>query len=132
MAQHFDLSFSILPVALALTGILLAMWMYQSASGKAEAVANSMKGIYTLAKNKFYIDELYNFITHRIIFNKLGKNAERMDRKLVDAAVNELAASTVDLSKSIKNLQSGKLQQYLMFFFAGIALLLIMFIYLWK
>lgn len=132
LAQHFDLSFSILPVALALTGILLAMWMYQSASGKAEAVANSMKGIYTLAKNKFYIDELYNFITHRIIFNKLGKNAERMDRKLVDAAVNELAASTVDLSKSIKNLQSGKLQQYLMFFFAGIALLLIMFIYLWK
>ena len=91
-----------------------------------------MKGIYTLAKNKFYIDELYNFITQRIIFNKLGKNAERMDRKLVDGAVNELAASTVDLSKSIKNLQSGKLQQYLMFFFAGIALLLIMFIYLWK
>lgn len=91
-----------------------------------------MKVLYRLAHNKFYIDELYHFITQRIIFNMLGKNAERMDRKFVDGAVNELAASTMDVSKSIKHLQSGKIQQYLLFFFGGIALLLLMFIYLWK
>lgn len=132
LASHFHLSFSLLPVAVALTGIFLAMWMYKSASGKADAIAKSMKGLYRLAYHKFYIDELYHFITQRIIFNKLGKNAERMDRKFVDGAVNELAASTMDVSKSIKHLQSGKIQQYLLFFFGGIALLLLMFIYLWK
>lgn len=132
LQSHFDLMFSILPVAMGITGILIAMWLYKTENDKPESMARSMKGLYNASKNKFYVDELYQFITKKIIFNLVGRPAAWFDKNIVDGAINELAASTVDVSKSAKNLQSGKLQQYALFFFGGIAVLLILFIYIWK
>ncbi|MFZ1528981.1 MAG: NADH-quinone oxidoreductase subunit L [Ferruginibacter sp.] len=132
LPSHFNIMFSILPVAVGLTGIFIAMWMYKTESGKAESMSNSLSGIYRAARNKFYVDELYQFITKKIIFNMIGRPAAWFDKNVVDGAVNELAASAVDVSKTTKNIQSGKLQQYALFFFGGLALLLILFIYIWK
>ncbi len=132
LPSHFNVLFSVLPVAVGLIGIFIAMWMYKTESGRAETLANSLSGVYRAAKNKFYVDEVYQFITKKIIFNMVGRPAAWFDKNVVDGAVNELAASTVDVSKTTKNMQSGKLQQYALFFFGGLALLLILFIYIWK
>ena len=129
---HFHLMFSILPVVVGVTGILIAMWLYKKDDGKAESIADSMKGLYTASKNKFYIDEVYLFVTKNIIFKWIGRPSAWFDRKVVDGAMNEIANGTLEVSKSIKEMQSGKVQRYAMFFFGGIAFLLIVFIYIWK
>lgn len=132
LQTNFHLMFSILPVIVGLTGIVIAWWMYKKETGKAESVARSLGGLYSASKNKFFVDELYLFITKNIIFKWIGRPAAWFDKKVIDGSMDEIANGTLEVSKSIKGLQSGKVQRYAMFFFGGIALLLIVFIYIWK
>lgn len=132
LETHFHLMFSILPVIVALTGIAIAWWVYKKESGKADSMARSLSGLYNASKNKFYVDELYLFIIKNIIFKWIGRPAAWFDRKVVDGSMNEIANGTFEFSKNIKGMQSGKVQRYAMVFFGGIALLLIVFIYIWK
>ena len=46
--------------------------------------------------------------------------------------MNAIAKLTARLSNLIKGFQSGQLQAYVMYFFAGVAGLTLLIIYLWK
>jgi NADH-quinone oxidoreductase subunit L len=124
-----DWLFSIAPVAMALSGIAVASWLYKSANDRPAALAAKLGGLYRAAYHKFYIDELYLFVTKKILFNLVGRPAAWIDRNIVDGAMNGLATVTGSISSAIKGMQSGKLQQYILYFFAGIALLTILLIY---
>lgn len=128
----FHLMFSIAPVLIGLTGIAIAMWMYKKESNKPQQVSTALGGLYKAAYHKFYMDELYLFITKKVVFNLIGRPAAWVDRNIVDGLMNGIAATTGKISSLIKGLQSGKVQNYALYFFGGIAALLIMFIYLWK
>jgi len=128
----FHLMFSIAPVLIGLTGIAIAMWMYKKESNKPQQVSTALGGLYTAAYHKFYMDELYLFITKKVVFNLIGRPAAWVDRNIVDGLMNGIAATTGKISSLIKSIQSGKVQNYALYFFGGIAALLIMFIYLWK
>jgi NADH-quinone oxidoreductase subunit L len=130
VGTHFDISFSITPVIIALTGIILAAFLYKRKNERPAKIASSLGGIYSVAYKKFYIDELYLFITKKIIFNLIGKPAAWIDRNIVDGLMNLLAAITGRIAELIKGFQSGKIQQYTLYFFAGIAGLAVIFIYL--
>jgi NADH-quinone oxidoreductase subunit L len=127
---HF--SFSIAPVSLALMGIFTAMWMYKNETGKSQKMAAAFNGFYKAAYRKFYIDEVYMFITQKIIFNLIAKPAAWFDKHVVDGLVNAAADGTGLLSEKIKGLQSGKVQQYAGYFLAGVIVLAALCIYLWK
>ena len=88
--------------------------------------------MYSAAYRKFYIDELYLFITRKIIFNGIGKPAAWFDKNIVDGFMNGLATATSKTSGMIKGLQSGKVQNYALYFFGGIICLAVLFIYLMK
>ena len=132
LESHFDLSFSILPVILGVTGILLAMRMYKKESTRPQKVAHSLGGLYNAAYKKFYIDEIYLFITKKIIFNLVGRPSAWIDRNIVDGTMNGIAWLTGKISALIKGIQSGKVQTYTLYFFGGIIILAIVFLYLWK
>ena len=132
LESHFDLGFSIAPVALGLTGILLAFWLYKSANDRPANVASRFGALYTWAYNKFYIDELYLFITKKVLFQLIARPAAWFDRNVVDGMVNMSGSITETVSDKIKGLQSGKVQQYALLFLGGIIGLLILFIYIWK
>ena len=132
LESHFHLSFSIAPVALGLAGILIAMLMYKKENNKPQQVATALGGLYKAAYKKFYIDELYLFITKKVIFNFIGRPAAWIDRNIVDGLMNGIATGTGKISSLIKNLQSGKIQNYTLYFFGGLAAFLIIFIYFWK
>lgn len=126
------ITFSIAPVLLAVIGIALATWMYKTETGKSAKLAASLNGFYKSAYNKFYVDELYVFITKKIIFNLIGRPAAWIDKNVVDGLVNATGNGTGLISEKIKGLQSGKVQQYAIFFLAGVVGLAVLFIYLWK
>ncbi|TAL40660.1 MAG: NADH-quinone oxidoreductase subunit L [Chitinophagaceae bacterium] len=132
LETHFDPIFSIAPVAFGLAGILLAMWMYKNESSKPQQVSASLGGLYKAAYKKFYIDEIYLFITKKIVFNLIGRPAAWFDRNIVDGLMNGIANSTATVSGFIKGIQSGKVQSYTLYFFGGIVALAIVFLYLWK
>ena len=132
LESHFDIRFSILPVVVGVVGIVLALWMYKNESNRPEKISASLGGIYKTAYRKFYIDEIYLFITKKIIFNLIGRPAAWIDRNIVDGAMNGVAWTTGKISAMIKGIQSGKVQSYTLYFFGGIIALTLIFLYLWK
>lgn len=132
LATHIDLVFSIAPVLLSVLAILLAANFYKNQNEKSDKVAAAFGGLYTAAYKKFYIDEVYLFITKKIIFPFIGQPIAWADKNIVDGFMLLLAKTTAKISELIKGLQSGKVQNYAMYFFGGIAILSILFIYIWK
>ena len=125
---HFNIMFAIAPVVLAVAGILLASVLYRKENEKPARIALSMGGLYNAAYKKFYIDEIYLFITRKIIFNLVGRPAAWVDKHIVDGFMNALASTTGKFSDLIKGFQSGKIQNYTLYFFAGVAALTVIFV----
>lgn len=132
LETHINLIFSIAAVLLALGGILIAANLYKTENNKPGKIAAAFGGLYKAAYKKFYIDEVYIFITQKIIFNLIGRPAAWIDKNIVDGLMNLIASVTAKISEMIKGLQSGKVQNYALYFFAGIVGLAAVFIYLWK
>jgi NADH-quinone oxidoreductase subunit L len=132
LETHLHILFSIAPVAAALGGIGLATYLFLYENECPQQWSAKLGGLYFAAKKKFYIDELYLFITKKIIFNLIARPAAWIDKHVVDGAVNGVAFVTGAISSAIKGLQSGKVQNYVLYFFGGIAVLAVIFIYLWK
>jgi NADH-quinone oxidoreductase subunit L len=132
LPSEFHLQFSIAPVALGLAGIIIAFVMYKKQNAAPDKMASALSGLYKAAYHKFYIDELYLFITKKIIFNLIGRPAAWFDKNVVDGMINGTGNTTQLISEKIKGIQSGKVQQYAMYFLVGVIALAGLFIYLWK
>jgi NADH-quinone oxidoreductase subunit L len=132
LESHFHLEFSIAPVALGLTGIIAAMWLYKKQNNTPDKLAASLSGLYKAAYHKFYIDEIYLFLTKKVLFNLIGRPAAWFDRNIVDGMVNLTGNTTQAISERIKKIQSGKVQQYAIYFLAGVIVLATLFIYVWR
>jgi NADH-quinone oxidoreductase subunit L len=132
LETHIDVVFSIAPVVLSILAILLAASFYKNQNGKSDKVAAAFGGLYTAALKKFYVDEVYVFITKKIIFPFIGQPIAWADKNIVDGFMQLLAKITLKISEFIKGFQSGKVQNYAMYFFGGIVALSILFLYIWK
>jgi NADH-quinone oxidoreductase subunit L len=129
LQSHMDIGFSILPVALGLAGIVAAWVFYKKETALPYKVSKSFGRIYKAAYKKFYIDEIYQFITKKIFFNMVGRPAAWFDKIIVDGLVNFSGTATQFVSDKIKRLQSGQLQQYAMYFLIAAILIAAVFIY---
>ncbi len=130
--SHVELTFSILPVVLALIGIGGAFFLYKNPSETPAKIAASLGTLYRSAYRKFYIDELYLFVTKKILFNGIARPAAWFDKQVVDELVNTAADSTQRISEGVKKVQSGKVQQYALYFLAGLIVIAALLIYFWK
>ena len=117
-------------MAIALTGILAAYFFYYKPTEYPQKVARAFGITYKWAKDKFYMDELYLFVTKRIIFDKISKPAAWFDRHVVDGMMDALGNTTVWISNRIKGLQSGRLQEYGIYFVYGVVVLIMVFYFL--
>ncbi len=69
------------------------------------------------------MDELYQFITHKVIFQGICRPIAWFDRAVIDGFMNLLAACTGQAAFGIRRLQSGSIQAYVMVYFVGALLL---------
>jgi NADH-quinone oxidoreductase subunit L len=132
LETHMDIAFSIAPVGLSLIAILFAMRLYKKQNETPSKIATGFGALYRSAYRKFYVDEVYLFVTRKIIFPFIGQPAAWIDRNIVDGSMNRIAGVTANISTWIKGWQSGKVQSYALYFFFGIAVLAIVFVYLLK
>ncbi len=132
LKSHLDISFSALPVLMGATGIFLATYLYKTQNSRPQTIASVLGSLYRGTYKKFYIDEVYLFITKKIIFNGIGRPAAWIDKNIVDGFMNLLANTTAKISALIKGIQSGKVQNYTLYFFGGIVGLALLFIYVFK
>lgn len=117
-------------VFIGLVGIALAWVLYKHKSDLPDRLAARAGRFYTAALNKFYFDELYLFVTKKILFNLVSRPIAWFDRNVIDASMDGLAWITNYASDRIKGIQSGQLQMYAASFIGGAIGLLLIVLYL--
>lgn len=129
--MHINWALAGISLGVALLGIGLAYIMYFKKNDKPEKVANAFGAFYKWTYNKFYFDEIYMFVTKKILFGVVSAGWMWFDTKIVDGTMNLVGETTKRTSESIKKMQSGKLQDYVYALVTGVVALVIIFIYIW-
>jgi len=127
---HMDYGIAIPSVLIGLLGILVAWILYKKETTLPDRIAKSFGGFYRTVFHKFYIDEVYMFITKKIMFNMVARPVAWFDRHIVDGTMNGIGWLTMTSSKKVRNLQSGYLPQYGMVFVLAALILVLIFSFL--
>lgn len=120
---HFDWSVAAVSLTVAILAILLATVMYRKENQLPAKFKNALPALWRWCHHRFYWDELYMFITHRIIFNGVCRPIAWFDRHIIDGTMDSFAAITNKASEIIRPLQSGQIQYYVWIYLIGALLL---------
>lgn len=123
---HIDWSIASASILIAIIGISVATILYKKQNDVPEKVALKVNTIYRASYNKFYFDEIWIFITKKIIFNSISAPIAWFDRHVIDGFMNGLSSVTNAVSKRIKFIQSGVIQDYLFVFIASILFIVLL------
>jgi NADH-quinone oxidoreductase subunit L len=109
---HFHWNIAIPSVLIAGIGIWIATIMYKNPAKTADNLEAKFPMFYRWSHRKFYMDEIWIFVTQNIIFKLIAWPTAWFDKKVVDGSFDGIAWVTNRVSDRIKGLQSGQLQQY--------------------
>lgn len=149
---------SFMAIGAALTGFLLATFMYGLGWLSAADVRKQFQPIYRFLLHKWWFDELYDWIFVRptLVVSRLASSLDQRwidwlidglasctrkfseffenlsDRTLIDGAVNLFAKWTFATGISLHRLQTGSLRQYVMFIVIGTVAIFLLISFFWN
>lgn len=123
LITHLDMGVAGTSVVVAVVAIVIATVLYRKENAMPDRIAGSMKILHRAAYRRFYMDEIYQFVTHKIIFGIICKSIAWFDHTIVDGTMNALAAVANRASFAIRKLQSGSIQMYVWVYLIGALLL---------
>ena len=97
--------------------------MYFKKNDLPTKVKNFWPTLWEAAHRRFYWDEIYMFVTHKIIFGIICKSIAWFDRHVIDATMDAFASITQKASYAIRGMQSGSIQAYVLWYFFGAIIL---------
>ena len=125
---HINWPVAISSTVLALIGICLATYMYKGEETPvADMLAAKLPRLHRAAYKRFYLDEVWLFVTHKIVFRLFSRPIAWFDRRVVDGTFNFMAWGANEAGESLRPWQSGDVRQYAVWFLTGsVALALIL------
>jgi NADH-quinone oxidoreductase subunit L len=103
----------------AISGILLAFIIYGIRILSPDTIREKAGFVYTILKNKYYIDEIYLFFIRTVYYN-LTEGIKWFDRHIVDGAVNLVAFLCRWSGNKLKFTITGRVQNYALIIVAGL------------
>ena len=126
---HLDTQVAVTSLVIALTAIGLATAMYaRPQQPVADRLARRFSGLHRAAYRRFYLDEIWLFITKKLIFGCVSRPIAWWDRHVIDQFFNFTAWSTRATADEIQNMQSGEVQPYNIWYLAGVLVLILLLI----
>lgn len=124
---HLKASVAVTSVVVAVVAIALATWMYaRDRQPVADMLERRFPRLHRAAYKRFYMDEIWMFVTKKIIFRCISAPVAWFDRHVVDQFLNFMAWSTNAAGEELQPIQSGKIQSYVVWFFGGAIVLTIL------
>ena len=125
---HINWPVAISSTVLALIGIALATYMYKGEETPvADMLAAKLPRLHRAAYKRFYLDDVWLFVTHKIVFRLFSRPIAWFDRRVVDGTFNFMAWGAAEAGESLRPWQSGDVRQYAVWFLTGsVALALIL------
>jgi NADH-quinone oxidoreductase subunit L len=111
-------------------GFVLAWYMYIRSPETPKYLAEQHRGLYQFLLNKWYFDELYDYLFVRPA-KRLGKFLwKKGDGAVIDGlGPNGIAARVVDVTDRVVRLQTGYLYHYAFVMLIGVAGLITWFMF---
>jgi NADH-quinone oxidoreductase subunit L len=127
-----ELMFTAISVLAALSGFGLAWLLYYRDPELPERFAASLSGVYRTVLHKYYVDEIYAAVFVKpLIDGSTHILWQGVDRKIIDAAVNDSAEGARNVSEEVRRMQSGNLRSYAGWIAAGAAAVIGFMIWTW-
>jgi NADH-quinone oxidoreductase subunit L len=112
-------------VAVAGLGWWLAYLLYYKRPELPQKIADSLGGFYQAVVHKYYIDEIYAAVFVKPLVDGSTRILwQGVDRKIIDAAVNESADGAEHVSDEVRHMQSGNIRSYAGWIAAGSAVVI--------
>ncbi|MBZ5695096.1 MAG: NADH-quinone oxidoreductase subunit L [Acidobacteriia bacterium] len=101
------------PVIVAVLGLLAAWWLYIKNPETPKRMAQSLRGLYLLLLNKYYVDEIYAaLIVRPLLWISTNVLWHVVDEGAIDGAVNGTARVARESGSQLRKLQSGNERSY--------------------
>ncbi len=113
MEEVEDLGLMAISTGAGLFGIFLAWLMYVAKPGMADSLAGSLKALYALIYNKYFVDEVYDAVVVKPVVN--GSRVvlwKGVDAGVIDGIVNGIGARAQGVGGVLRLLQSGNIRSY--------------------
>ena len=125
---HINWAIAGTSTVLAILGICLATYMYKGEETPvADMLARCFPRLHEAAYRRFYLDEVWMFVTHKIIFRCISTPIAWFDRHVIDGTFNFMAWGANAAGETIRPWQSGDVRQYAVWFITGtVALTLVL------
>jgi NADH-quinone oxidoreductase subunit L len=160
-AVSFNLTPMLMSFVVALGGLFLGWWIYGRkplAADQPDPLAVRLGGLWFILKNKYFIDEIYNraFVqpVNRVsawmgdvfdrqgidgILHGIGNGAVRLandfhkfDTVVVNGGADQLAESIKEFGRWLREIQTGRVQSYLLLATVSIVLIVALYITLFS
>ena len=117
---HFNLQIAITSTVIAIASICLATYIYKGEQQPiADRLYRTFPQLHRAASKRFYMDEVYQYVTHRIIFRCVSTPIAWFDRHVIDGTFDFLAWSANEAGETIRPWQSGDVRRYAVWFLTG-------------
>jgi NADH-quinone oxidoreductase subunit L len=101
------------PVIVGILGLLLAWWFYIKSPETPKRLAQSVRGLYLLLLNKYYVDEIYAaLIVRPLLWISTNVLWHVVDVGIIDGTVNGTARVARESGSQLRKLQSGNTRSY--------------------
>ncbi len=119
-------------VAVALLGWWFAHLLYCSRPELPQKIADSLGGFYQTVVHKYYVDEIYAAVFVKPLIDGSTRILwQDVDRKIIDAAVNDAGDGARHVSDEARHMQSGNIRSYAGWIAAGSAAVIAFMIGMW-
>jgi len=119
-------------VLVALLGWWLAYLLYHKRQDLPQKIADALGGFYQTVVHKYYIDELYAVLFVKPLVDGSTRILwQGVDRKIIDAAVNDAGDGARHVSDEVRHMQSGNIRSYAGWIAAGSAVVIAFMIWMW-
>jgi NADH-quinone oxidoreductase subunit L len=119
----FEITMMAFSMAVAGAGIFVAYKMYIKQPELPEKVTQKIPVVYDLVYNKYYVDEIYDATVVEPIKNGSDFLWHGVDDNVVDGAVNGSATTIGWLSRHLRKLETGFVQNYALAILIGVVLI---------
>lgn len=149
-ASAIEYLLMVLSVAIALSGIALAIYLYVKRIDIVEKIVSKMKIVHKVVFNKYYIDEIYDWVFVKKLLSLIGF-LKKFDQKIIDGVVNAMASlgvfwsavsgwwdwffvdgvvnvvadSTIATGKKLRKIHTGHIQHYFYILVLGVIILIV-------
>ena len=131
IALPTQMGVTIAGATLAIIGIATATIMYMKGQNKVTLTMKvRSKKFIQAAYHRFYMDELWLFVTKKVIFRGISRPIAWFDKHAIDAFMDLLGSATQTFARQIRTFQSGNIQSYCIWFLHGVMILALILIFL--